>query len=93
MRPNPNIMGLVNPLPPSNPDASRFTQNDLKQELFGLSGGVGLEKFHSMDPSANMAKMGQQVVVNGAKSLAFANGPNGAQTGPPQPNHDPLQLN
>ena len=93
MQTNPNIMGLVNPLPPPNPDASRFTQNDLKQELFGLSGGVGMEKFHSMDPSANMAKMDQSIGMAKAKSLAFANGPNGAQTGPPQPNHDPLQLN
>ena len=93
MQTNPHMVGLVNPLPTSNPDTSRFTQNDLKQELFGISGGLAPANFHSMDPAANMPKMDQSIGAAKTKSLAFGNGPNGAQAGPPQSGHDPLQLN
>ena len=93
MQTNPPMASLVNPLPQTNAEPGRFTQNDLKQELFGNSGPLGLEKFHTIDAAHNILQMDQSIGMGKAKSLAFANGSNEGQARPLHSNHDPIQLN
>ena len=54
MQTNPGMPPLVNPLPQTNAEPGRFTQNDLKQELFGNSGPLGLQNVHSIDAAHNI---------------------------------------